>query len=303
MRAPTPAEISDAALRSPRSIGRPILPANTGLTVQQLCDATRTFGFTPEVISAFTRPEVFVATLHTYLLSGIPVVLALRGGGIGHAVTAAGFQMASTEHPALQASVPVRSSRLTKLYVHDDRLGPYARAFVEPFSHRNEGEGLDFEGLAFEIEFDGSGAERWIIDAAIAPVYPKLRLPVASLIALAEFMASLVETMVGEKKAPLLRVDFRYERAGDYLTRLAGRVALPTAAARFVREVALSRWCALVRWYIGDEELVEFVYDTTDVVRDVRVQARELLRGVVCLSEPYGASVSTIGSALRVPSA
>lgn len=181
MRAPTPAEISDAALRSPRTLGWSFLPANTGLTVQQLCDATRAFGFTPEVISAFTRPEVFVATLHTYLLSGIPMVLALRGGGIGHAVTAAGFQMGTTEHPVLQGSVPLRSSRLTKLYVHDDRLGPYARALIEPFSRRNEDGGLDFEGLSFEIEFDGSGAERWIIDTAIAPVYPKLRLPVASL--------------------------------------------------------------------------------------------------------------------------
>lgn len=302
MRAPTPAEISDAALRSPRALGRPLLPANTGLTVQQLCDATRSFGFTPEVTYAFTRPEVFVATLHTYLLSGIPVVLALRGDGGGHAVTAAGFQMSGSEHPALQTSVPVQSSRLTKLYVHDDRLGPYARAIVEPYSYRNKKK-VSFEGLSFEIEFDGAGAERWLIDTAIAPVYPKLRLPVASLISLAEFKAKIVEDMVGPKKALALKVDFRYERAGDYLTRLAGRVPDTKRAAQFVREVALSRWCALVRWYLGDDELVEFVYDTTDVVRDVRVQARELLRGVVGLDKRYARSVATIGTTLKVPAA
>jgi hypothetical protein len=302
MRAPTPAEISDAALRSPRVMGR-LLPANTGLTVQQLCDATRTFGFTPEVTYAFTRPEAFVATLHTYLLSGIPMVLALRGDGGGHAVTAVGFQMSGSEHPALQTSVPVRSSRLTKLYVHDDRLGPYARAMIEPYSYRNKKKKVSFEGLSFEIEFDGIGAERWLIDTAIAPVYPKLRLPVASLISLAEFKAKIVEDMVGPKKALALRVDFRYERAGDYLTKLAGRVPDPKRAALFVREVALSRWCAIVRWYLADNEIVEFVYDTTDVVRDVRVQARELLRGVVCLNRRYARSVATIGTALRVTTA
>jgi hypothetical protein len=303
MRAPTPAEISEAALRIPKTGGRPILPANTGLTVQQLCDATRAFGFTPEVISALTRPEIFVATLHTYLLSGIPIVLALRGEGVGHAVTAAGFQMSASDHPALQASVPVQSSRLAKLYVHDDRLGPYARATIEPFFYHNKRDKIEFEGLAFEIGLEGGEAERWIIDTAIAPVYPKLRLPVASLIALAEFKAGVVEAMVGPKKAAALRVDFRYERAGEYLTRLAGRVAFPSRSVEFVRTVALSRWCAVVRWYLVEEELVEFVYDTTDVVRDVRVQSRELLRGVVCLSGSYGPSVATIGSVLQVPTA
>ena len=150
MRAPTPAEISEAATRVARPPVRPMLSASTGLTVQQLCEATRTFGFTPEIISARGRPEIFVAALHTYLLSGIPVVLALRGGGIGHAVTAVGFQMSDSEHQALQASVPVTSAGMTKLYVHDDRLGPYARARIEPFSYRAQ-EGDLVEGLIIEI--------------------------------------------------------------------------------------------------------------------------------------------------------
>lgn len=112
------------------------------------------------------------------------------------------------------------------------------------------------------------------------------------------FAACLMAAM-----AAALRVDLRYERAGDYLTRLAGRVPDAKRAAQFVRDVALSRWCALVRWYLGDVELVEFVYDTTDVVRDVRVQARELLRGVVCLNKRYARSVATIGTALKVTTA
>jgi hypothetical protein len=58
-----------------------------------------------------------------------------------------------------------------------------------------------------------------------------------------------------------------------------------------------------VRWFLGDDELVEFVYDTTDVVRDVRAQARELLRGVVCLSERYAANASALGTSLKVATA
>lgn len=299
MRAPTPAEISDVAVaRIARQGPRRLLAANTGLTVQQLCDSTRAFGFTPEVFNPYVRPEMFVASLHTYLLSGIPVVLALRGGGIGHAVTAAGFQISTSEHPRLQTSVPVQSAKLDKLYVHDDRIGPYARAHIQPFAHPEIG-----EGLSFSIEFDGK-EEVWIVDTAIAPVYPKLRLKASSLIELAGAENPLVETLVGDpKKTPALRVDFRYQRAGDYLTQLAGRVSDPIVASQFVQEVVLPRWCGVVRWYLGEQELVEFIYDTTDVLRDVRIQAKELRRGVVCLSPPHFKNVSTLAKYLEVPSA
>jgi len=294
MRAPTPAEISEAATRSARSPVRPVLSASTGLTVQQLCEATRAFGFSPEVFSARTRPEAFVAALHTYLLSGMPVVLALRGGGVGHAVTAVGFQLTGSEHPKLQSSVPVRSAAMTKLYVHDDRLGPYAVAYIEPFAHPELG-----EGLVFEIEWEGR-TQRWVLDTAIAPVYPKLRLSVRSLVALAEFVGGAVEDVVGADRAPRLRVDFRYERAGEYLSRLSGRVRDPHAATDFLRRVALSRWCAIMRWGIGPDDFVEFVYETTDVVRRAAVQNRELLRAVVCLSPAFQQEVSILAEAFNV---
>jgi hypothetical protein len=295
MRAPTPAEISEAAIHNSRASGRSMLAPNTGLTIQQLCQATRAFGFTPETVSAFTRPEIVTAAVHTYLLSGIPVVILLRGSGIAHAVTAAGFQMSPSQHPSLQASVPVRSARMTKLYVHDDRLGPYARAFLEPFAHPAAG-----EGLIFETDFEGA-AERWIVDTAFAPVYPKLRLPVQSLIQLAEHKAGLVELAVGAQLAPKLSVDFRYQRAGEYVARLAGRGADPETASTFVRTVALSRWCAVERWYLGEEEVFEFLYDTTDIVRDVRTQSRELLGGLVCLSQRFRRNAATIAATLGVP--
>lgn len=294
MRAPTPAEISEAATRASRSPVRPVLSASTGLTVQQLCEATRAFGFTPEVIAARKRPEAFVTALHTYLLSGMPVVLALRGGGVGHAVTAVGYQMAS-EHPKLKGSVPVRSAGMTKLYVHDDRLGPYARAFIGPFAHKDVG-----EGLIFEIEWAGQ-SQSWILDTAIAPVYPKLRLHVRSLVTLAEFVGDAVENVVGGAAARSLRVDFRYERAGEYLSRLAGRIRDPARAAAFVRRVALSRWCAVMRWYVGSDELLELVYDSTDVVRRSAVQNCELLRAVVCLAPSFDAEVGTMAKAFAVP--
>ena len=298
IRAPTPAEISDVATQSLRVGARPLLTASTGLTINQLCQATRALGFTPEVISARGRPEAFMLALHTYLMSGIPLVLALRGSGVGHAVTAVGLQTTPSEHPLLQGTFRTRSSRVKKVYVHDDRMGPYARAYIEPFPH-NEDVG---DGLLFEIEWEGSAeTEKWIIDCAIAPVYPKLRLPVRSLVTLAELNGAIVEALLPAEQATKLCADFRYQRSGEYLTKLPGRIHDPVRGASFVRRVVFPRWCAVIRWSLDEKELVEFVYDTTDVVRDALSQNRELLRAIVCLSPEFFEKTEKIGEALRVP--
>jgi hypothetical protein len=187
--------------------------------------------------------------------------------------------------------------RMTKLYVHDDRLGPYARAYLQPFSKSD----LGLEGLSFELEWPDGKTERWLLDTAIAPVYSKLRLPVRSLLTLAEFVGGGIERMVGPEQANRLTVDFRYERAGEYLSNLSGRVLDPSLAARQIRTLALSRWCAVARWYVDEEELLELVYDTTDVVRSVEVQNRDLLRAVVCLSRRFVSDVTKLSRAFDVP--
>ncbi len=293
MRAPTPAEISEAASTYILAGGRSV-PATGGLNVLQLSEAVRKWDFAPEMVRADSRPEVFVAALHAYLLSGIPVVLGLQSQGRGHAVTAIGFQIDTTPHPKLQTIVPARSSRLKKLYVHDDRLGPYARAFIEPFAHRQLG-----EGLLFKIE-----SETWLIQSALAPVYPKLRLSVANLIALADRTGSVVEQViekaVGTGAGVDLTVEFFYERSGEFLGRLPG--AIPTASsAAFLRSVALSRWCGVVRWHLAERPIVEFIYDTTDIVRSQERSGAELLRAVVCYAGDLRPEFQLVAQVYGVP--
>lgn len=296
-RAPTPAEISEAGTLRSRGPVRSILPVNHGLTVAELAEATRTFGYTPELISALERPELFVLALHTYLQSGIPVVLALRGDDSGHAVTAAGFQL-SSEHPDLHSAVYLRSAGVRKIYVHDDRLGPYARAYIEPFKMPTPN--MPNEGLRFEIEFGGGASENWLLDCALVPMYPKVRLNVSSMLQLAALHAGSIEAVVGPALAKDLRVDFRYQRSGDFLAGLSGRVAT-SSGSTFLQTIALSRWCAVIRWSLGSASVVELVFDTTDVVRDSQAQFRELLRGIVACDPAYASALQTVGSALGVP--
>jgi hypothetical protein len=305
MRAPTPAEVSEAASRHLLANGR-TLPAVAGLTVEQLSEAIRCSGFAPEAVRADAMPEFFVVALHTYLLSGIPVVLALLGPEGGHAVTAVGFQAVRTPDPLLQTSIPVRSARMKKIYIHDDRLGPYARSFLKPVPRTDDFD----ESLVLQIEAyrgddapsnepDPARLQQWVVDSALAPVYPKLRLPVRSLIALADLLGDLVERLVGTTNAHRLSVEFYYERSGTYLAKLNGRVT--AGVGSFFRDVALPRWCGIIRWFIGEKPLVEFVYDTTDILRDEHQLGGELLRAVVCLDAAYHHAFRDVATFFRVP--
>jgi hypothetical protein len=291
MRAPTPAEVSEAAARHILPNGRSI-PASGGLTMEQLSDAIRACGFAPEAFRATPMPEFFAIALHAYLLSGIPVVLALRQPGVGHAVTAVGFQLSNTINPHLQSSVPVRSARLHKIYVHDDRLGPYAKSFISPLPGHYKQQA---DGLIFEIE-----KEKWVLDSALVPVYPKLRLSVRALLSIAESSGGLIEQIVGPKDALTLAVEVFYKRSGDYLSDLTGRVS-PAGSAEFLRSVALSRWCAVIRWYVGEQQVMEFVYDTTDILRQKELLGGDLLRAVICLDPRFGSDLQVLGKTLSVP--
>jgi len=302
IRAPTPAEVSQAAARNGLPFGRS-LPATAGLSVPQLCDAVRSAGFAPEVLNT-TQPELFVLALHTYLLSGIPVVLVLGRKDGYHAVTALGFQYAGDgPAPELMTSIPARSARINKLYIHDDGVGPYARSFLvaRPRTKKNrDALLLGIEEKRPDVKTPGDPDPKdlklWWIDSAIVPVYPKLRLSAGSLITLADLVGDAMEEVVGSL-APKLSVEMFYERAGSFLSRL-GHVA-GADISTFVRRIALSRWCGIVRWFVDEIPLAEFVYDTTDILRDTHRHGAELIRVVVCLHAAYRPHLEKVATALE----
>ena len=141
VRAPTTSEITSEAVRHHLPEGRPF--PSEGLRTEQMSDALRAFQFPPEHCQVASSPRYFMMQLHAYLRSGIPVILGIETGGEGHAVTAVGFRhdarlKDSVDIPVGDRSVSLRLRNLTyrQIYVHDDRLGPYARATLQPRSRR-----------------------------------------------------------------------------------------------------------------------------------------------------------------------
>ena len=62
----------------------------------------------------------------------------------------------------------------------------------------------------------------------------------------------------------------------------------------------MSRWCAIVRWFIRDQPIVEFVYDTTDILRG---SGDNLLLAIVVLSSRLRRTFYRIAERRGVPRA
>jgi hypothetical protein len=298
MRAPTPAEIAEVVERPPHARLRVPIAPTTGLTVEEVCTAIQMFGFTPAVVAG-DRPDILALAMHTYLQSGIPVIMVLRGSSTAHAVTAVGFQLSGSERGELEPSVATRSMQLHKIYVHDDRVGPYARAWITPYIARSVETMPDIDGLRFEIEVEEGKLEQWLVETIVAPVYPKMRLSIGSLLAVATAMQPIIEDATGQEAFDL-RVDFRYLRSGDYLSALARHEVAPAAAAAMACRLAMSRWCAVIRWSVGDEAVVELLYDTTDIKRG---DGADQLLAIIALAPRLRKSVYALADRLGVPRA
>ncbi|MFU8802340.1 MAG: hypothetical protein ACNA8W_00885 [Bradymonadaceae bacterium] len=263
-RAPTPLEVTYAAHRV-RGQNRRI-PAIEGLEPQQMSAAIAAFGLIPTYFSTTQEPKLFAAALKCYLVSGIPVVLHVSGGTDvgGHAMAAVGFSDKPDDLDTI-TSLGLRVRALRRIYVHDDRLGPYAR--FQPHSSADD----------FKIKMIPSAqGDEWAMDFAddmtvyhgIAPHYPKLRMTAMGLLGVAAGWLKIVQRAVKDEARAGLHVNTRFELGGDVLAQLLESDFPQQRAVDFAQTAFLSRYVGVVEILLGEDLLFMALCDATDVNRD-----------------------------------
>lgn len=311
-RSPSPAFIARAAARMAGSEGR-FLPSR-GLTIPQVTDAIRECGYEPESFRSAPNPGEFLHHLHCCLRSGIPAVLivARDSDEEAHAVTALGYRLGDVR-PELEIGLPTRSRRINRLYVHDDRLGPYARATlsIEHLPAQPEDINADVPMpavLSISIHVDDRPPEDQEaplrVRCAIVPVSPRLRLPAQDLLAVPwQYERVMEEAGAGfgaENETFLVR-------AGKYLDdlhrlRRGHQFQFDSVVlGQFLGTVALPRWVCVSRWWSSaGAPLADFLLDTTDIFRGGDVN-RNLL-GVVAFDPAVRQVLRQAASDWGVPS-
>ncbi|NVB43021.1 hypothetical protein G6O69_34685 [Pseudenhygromyxa sp. WMMC2535] len=270
-RAPTPYGVTEAATR--HVLNDRQFPARGGLELQQLLAAIRASGFAPSVLKASEDYALFSHSIKCYLTSGIPVVLLLHEDSGFHAVTAVGYRepdgadVDEFSHCDESTGLRISTPGFARVYVHEDRLGPYARMLWDaPDGQESDCPGL--RHLRFASSDYGYEEGPMTVYAAVVPLYPKLRLTPGGLLRIVCQMMPFMRSVFTPERCLEMKVELRFVLGGDYLGELLELgLEEPGRIARFVMEASLPRYLGVIRFFIGDEMVADVLCDTTDIFR------------------------------------
>lgn len=172
----TPNEITrSAGLTGPD--GSRLFPNKQGLSLIQMCEAILDAGLVTEIrqVAGDTNFDwnYVKELIAAYSAIGIPIILVIsvlntddrrkRNDLSLHAVTVAGFNQPAFTPRVRQPEIQLTSETVTKLYVHDDQWGPFARMTFNT-DHGIEG----------PWELLGRGYTN--VENVLIPVFPKIRI-------------------------------------------------------------------------------------------------------------------------------
>jgi len=180
----SPVEITNAA-----SVYAPletrILP-NKGLSIFQMTHAIRSVGLEPFLVKG-NDEYVLKGTLYAYLGGHIPLLMGINLYDTSdsnnfwgsHAVAMTGFSMGSKiPIPYGRTGFLLKASRIDRIYVHDDQVGPFARmAFDDPKKLDTIHGQLNSVSTSWKGKDDKIGSVRAAPITILAPLYHKIRIP------------------------------------------------------------------------------------------------------------------------------
>ena len=185
---PTPFDITESAT-SHIPLESRALP-NHGLTPEQMAEAIRNIGLEPYQLNA--EEYVFKGTVYAYLRSGLPLLLLLREYFVDgvkeqdHTVVVVGFGFGTAPaQPHSKSGFLLRATRINRIFVHDDQIGPFARfdlAGEHPVDYVDEAgnEGIRKLPLLASEWNDYLGTQHKIqavSDIVFLALYHKIRIP------------------------------------------------------------------------------------------------------------------------------
>ncbi len=281
---PSPYQITTTAINMN---ARPIVAPeqmDSGLTIDMMCNCLKTVGLVPQFFEIREENNAFFYELiHVFVSSNIPVVLGLtvydrkpdaelkeKGGKGLHAVVVLGDELCDVVNfPKINFDFSTKSERLSKLYIHDDRIGPYAR-----LEYKDGNWTLPYDG---HISNDVHNTEFYEPTDIVIGLYPKIRLPFATVWNFAYYLNENIKEIFNshpdsnESDAKIAKTgfeniiwDFKIEDSSDSKKRIRNSDVILDSKKNFL-EIFLPHYCWIVKAYILNQVLFEVVLDATEV--------------------------------------
>lgn len=296
---PSPVEITKSASVSIPSLDTPMdvrtLP-NHGLTATQMAYAVKHIGLEPFIVGAKNK-YILNSTIYAYAQCKIPTILGislqninLQSNGTSgppismgrHAVAVTGFSLGLPKpEPEHSSGLLLRASRIDKLYVHDDQIGPFAK-----MSHL---------ASSLSTSWGGSGHVEAIPELMILPLYHKIRIPFSLIHDTVLSFDKILEVLRQAVSSPVERFEWDIYLTTvntfkeDIFENLQGR----TDFAEQILTSSMPKYMWRATVYSGDEPQVDFLFDATGI------EQQELCNAVCEYSSLVGDLVRPIAENIK----
>jgi hypothetical protein len=183
---PSPVKITKAATDNFPIEDRAI-PSH-GLNYAQMANVIRSVGLEAIIVDV-SKHYILKSTLYAYLKGSIPLIMGINlydvtGKKVGfmgkHAVAITGYNLGLSEaEPFPNTGFLLRASRIDKIYVHDDQVGPFARMKFDGKKVVLD-QGKEASTISTSWRGDNGkgavGSARAVAECVLIPIYHKLRI-------------------------------------------------------------------------------------------------------------------------------
>jgi len=269
---PSPVEITKAATKNIPYADR-YFP-NKGLNPEQIAHAIRSQRLEPLLIEA-NKVENLKTAVFAYLNAKIPLILGAslyerdKVGAIKllghHAITITGFCLGDKYIDEFGVGFYLTSSRIIKLYVHDDQVGPFARLSIN-------GDEIDYSGKKIKVL-----ASSWFDDnreignvfigpkILIVPLYHKIRIPFNQIIHIGYQFNKLYNTIRDKYSLPYIFWGLTLTQVTDLKESIYNHPKITPAKRYELLTKPLPRFIWKLNCCIIGLGELDFLFDATDI--------------------------------------
>ena len=251
-----------------------------------MAQAIKDIGLEPYYVQ-ITRLNILKETAYAYLQCQIPVVLIFelwrqsKPGSIAdliglHAASVAGFRLGD-DNVRASNEFSITAKRITKLYAHDDQVGPFARMefdgeeILRPApSNPSRPEAIETLSTSFTILGGNTGDARAVPIALLVPLYHKIRIPYISIHEAVRSFDHFIKLFV-ERFFHTDRVGLEWDiglTTGTDLKRQILESAVPNVPRKARNEIlcgSFPRFLWKASAYRDDSLLLDLLFDATDI--------------------------------------
>lgn len=275
---PSPVEITKEATRQ-LPIETRTFP-NRGLSIEQMAHAIQEVSLEPFLVEIKNEEYILKSYIYAYLTFGIPIILGFDLYNIDndkvnylgkHAAAVTGYRMDRDQPtPIRNEEFRLASSRMNRIYVHDDQVGPFARMLFDGqkilLTENTIGENLISISTSWRIANEEIGNVRAVPITLLIPLYHKIRIPLRSVYEAVGILNAILQNLIENKKLKIdeFEWDISLTSVNKYKSELLAfsnrknnfKNILVKSMPHFIwRASALSQ----------GERLIDFLFDATDI--------------------------------------